>query len=253
MQKWLPNKVSADELAQYQLLTHTHNEREQQEYLARLGIRISLYERQMYTFNVAQQELGYIKADDLFKKASLEGIFKNPYKFLTFTFIRMLAQLDVYSPKDLSHPDYYLQKARFCYTQKEQDMEKPREWAYRRLSFWKPPPYNVPSPLQWERKVLLGKVYRLFNFTSEAPTLPDSCQIKPNFMIKDGQIYKLNCGDCVMTERLWTCRDLDVYFFSINVDIFHYRYFYYKKSLAYKISLSSIMYHFVSGNNSSCF
>jgi len=216
MSKWIPVDVSPEELGERRLLVYTENEEAHQEYLGKIGImNVPLIYRQMYTLNMAQKELGLIKADDILRDAALEAICARPWEFTRWTFIRMLAQLGLIRPRNLGHGEYLLQRAKFLYNTVDNplDLDKVKEDKHWYHPSWFPPPYDVASPFSWEKKVLKVRILRLFGKKIKEPELPESFQIRPNIKFESGQMEPLYlAGHGALTERLWNCCDLDVFF-----------------------------------------
>jgi len=171
---------------------------------------IRKFESLMYSFNLAQEDLGYIEADKLFKRAFIEGVKANPVKFTKFTFLRILGHFDLYS-LDLNHKESpYTSESGHMWGFDGKRAVNSRE----RFEQWSPRVSNLDSPLQWERKVVLARFKKFLGFTNSIPEVPEIFKLSSNISVDDtGKFKFLSCGDGVMTERLWNCRDLDKYFF----------------------------------------
>ncbi len=213
MRKWVPVKISVSELAKARLLTFVGSNEQQGINLADIGLDgdITIRERQMYTFNFAQREIGYFEADRLFLKAGLEAIRSDPWKFTKFTFLRILGQLGLYYIPGLNHKEFpYESESGHMWGFEGKGAEKMKEKFY----YWSPVISRLDSPLQWERRAIKARLRRIFGLSSEVLELPDSFQMHPQVGIsKSGLMHRIHCGDGIMEERFWTCSDLDVYFF----------------------------------------
>ena len=175
---------------------------------------LDFYRFQMFTFSLAQKELGLIEADRLFMKAGIEAIRKAPWKFIKFTFLRVLGQLDLYYTPGLSHREF-LSGA--------YETDSGHMWGFegkrmlensQRFEHWRDVISKLDSPLEWEKRAIKARLLRLIGFRKEIPDLPESFRMIQIVELKpSGEIEWAVCGDSNMTERLWYCRDLDVYFF----------------------------------------
>lgn len=213
LHKWVPVKISVSGLAKARLLTFVGSNEQQGINLADIGIEddITIRERQMFTFNFAQREIGFLAADRLFLKACIEAVRSDPWKFIKFTFLRILGQLDLYHIPGLKHKES-LSESESGHMQgfEGRGAEQMKEKFY----YWSPVISKLDSPLQWERRAIKARLCRIFGLSSEAPELPDSFQMHPHFaMSQSGLMHRIHCGDGIMEERFWTCSDLDVYFF----------------------------------------
>ena len=171
---------------------------------------IRKFESLMYSFNLAQDDLGYIEADKLFKRAFIEAIKANPVKFTKFTFLRMLGHFDLYS-LDFNHKESpYASESGHMWGFDGERAENSRE----KFEQWSPLVSKLDSPLQWEREVILARFKKFLGFANSIPKVPETFKLSSNISIDDyGKFKFLSCGDGVMTERLWNCRYLDKYFY----------------------------------------
>jgi len=175
---------------------------------------IDFYRYQMFAFNLAQQEIGLLEADNLFWDASLEAIRANPLKFTKFTLLRVLGQLDLYFYPGLKHKEF-LGGA--------METDSGHMWGFdenrmienkKRFKHWQPIISTLESPLKWERSLLKAKLLRFLGAKATMPPHPKSFQMMQIVRLNpSGRIEWLVCGDSNMSERLWYCRDLDVFFF----------------------------------------
>jgi len=220
MSFWVPKEVSLEELGESKLLTYVENKDRQKKYLRKLGIseETTLIYRQMYTLNMAQRDIGYIEADRLFKRASLEAIYSNPVRFLKFSLLRTCAHLGIWKPYGLDHGEYLLERAEFLrkridFSLSKEEIKKDIHWHQRS---WKPSSYYVPSPFTWEKDVIISRLLRIFGHSTKYLELPDSFRKKPNFTYNEDELCPLYlAGFGAMAERLWNCCDLDIYYFLI--------------------------------------
>jgi hypothetical protein len=165
----------------------------------------------MFVLSLAQKELGCLKADKLFLQASLEAIRSDVYKFSKFTLLRMLGQLDLYHPFGLNYKEFFYEtNSGHMWGFGEQRMLEDK----RSFDYWKENLSKIESPLEWERQVIKIRFLRALGFKYHIPDLPEAFQMMQIFRLEpSGGIKWLYCGDSNMTERLWYCRDLDVYFY----------------------------------------
>jgi len=211
MHKWIPVNVSVSDLAKARLLTFVENNEQLGINLADIGLSkdFTILERQMYTLNFAQRDLGYLEADRLFMKASIEAIHSEPWKFMKFTFLRILGQLDLYHTPGLNHKEFpYETESGHMFGFEEKRMQEEKDIYYH----WLPVICRLDSPFQWERCAIKARLRRMFGLSSEVLELPEFFQIRPNVMLKSGLLYHLYCGDGNMQERYRSCRALEVYF-----------------------------------------
>lgn len=212
LRAWIPAGVSLDELAQLQPLVGGEDGRRFDAFLPQLGLsdQITLLQRQMYTFNLAQQDLGYREADRLFMQAGIEAIRSDPEKFARFTVVRLFGQLGLYDDPGLAHKEFdYTTESGHIFGFQEERMQK-KDALFRQ---WLASGQNTGSPFQWERRFMKAGVSRLFGIQSALPELPGYFRMQQNAMVKSGLLYRLKCGDGNMEERFWNCRDLDAFFF----------------------------------------
>jgi hypothetical protein len=166
---------------------------------------------QMYSLNLAQKELGLIEADRLFKQASIESIRSAPWKFIKFTFLRIIGQLDLYYAPGLNFKEFpYETDSGHMWGFDEKRMQenriKFRDWDHVIVTV-------IDSPLQWEKSVLKARVLRLIGFKSEIPKLPSIFRLVQVITTnKDNVVVYLNCGDGPMQERFYGYLNLEVYF-----------------------------------------
>jgi hypothetical protein len=166
---------------------------------------------QMYTLNLAQQELGFVAADDLFKQASIEAIFADPKKFAKFTLFRILGQLDLYCLPGLSHSEFpYETASGHMWGFKEKRMQDNQE----EFKKWLPDILKTDSPFLWERRAIKSRLIGMLGIKTGPALPPDTFFLSPNVELDpSGEIVFLACEDGNMKERLQSCRQLDIYFF----------------------------------------
>ncbi len=208
MHKWVPVETPADELAKAQLLTKGQGGINPAD--IGLGNDITIPERQMFTLNFAQKEIGFLEADRLFLKACMEAVRSDPRKFAKFTFLRVLGQLGLYYTPGLYHKEfpYESESGHMC------GFEGKRQKQMKELFYyWLPQIDKIDSPLKWERHAIGQRLRRVFGLSSPDVELPDSFQMRPHVISEAGLMHRIHCGDGNMEERFWTCNDLDVYFF----------------------------------------
>lgn len=215
MRKWVPFEISVSELGKARLLTYSgSNEREKINTIkfAKFGLAndITILERQMFTFNFAQKEIGFLEADRLFLKASMEAIRSDPWKFIKFTFLRVLGQLGLYYTPGLYHKEFSFESDSGHILGFEGERERKMK---KKFSDWSPLISRLDSPLQWERCAIKARLRRIFGLSSVAPELPDSFQMRTHVIFESGLMRRIHCGDGITEERFWTCSDLDMYFF----------------------------------------
>lgn len=212
MRKWVPVGISVDELGKAQLLAFPGRFDRGGINPADIGLGndITIPERQMFTLNFAQKEIGFLEADRLFLKASMEAIRSDPWKFAKFTFLRVLGQIDLYYNPALYHREfpYESDSGHMCGFE-----GKRAEQMKDKFYHWLPQIEKIDSPLQWERRAIKERLRRMFGLSSAAPKLPDSFQMRRHVVFESGLMHRIHCGDGNMEERFWTCNDLDVYFF----------------------------------------
>lgn len=166
---------------------------------------------QMYSLNLAQQDLGFIEADRLFKQAGIEAIRSAPWKFIKFTSLRVLGQLDLCYTSGLNYKEfpYETDSGHMWGFEKKRMQENQtmfRDWRERIKTI-------TDSPLQWERRVIKARMCRLFGIKSEIPALPVIFSLVPIVKIDEkGEVNITNCGDGVMQERLRSYYGLEIYF-----------------------------------------
>jgi hypothetical protein len=175
---------------------------------------VDFYRFQMFSFSLAQKELGYLDADKLFLKASIEAISSDPLKFMKFTFLRVLGQLDLYISPGLNHKEFlggaYETDSGHMWGFEEKRMQDKNGTFYH----WRSVISALESPLKWERQVIKSRLFGLVGKKTKMPELPASFRMVRVFNLDDSGNLQWNiCGDSNMSERLWYCRDLDVFFF----------------------------------------
>jgi hypothetical protein len=175
---------------------------------------IDFYRFQMFSFSLAQKELGYLDADKLFMEASLEAIRSNPLKFTKFTFLRILGQLDLYFSNGLNHKEFlagaYETESGHMWGFEEKRMQDKKG----ALFHWRSVISTLDSPLGWERQAIKARLLKLIGIKREVPLAPESFRMIQIVNVNNsGKLEWGVCGDSNMTERLWYCRDLDVFFF----------------------------------------
>ncbi|MBP7088405.1 MAG: glycosyltransferase family 39 protein [Candidatus Omnitrophica bacterium] len=168
-------------------------------------------EFQMYVLNLVQKDLGYFAADRLFFQAGLEAIRKDPLKFIKFTFFRTLGQLDLFEFPGLNHKEFPFQSESghmwgFSGKREQERAEKFQHWHEDLL--------RIDSPLKWEKMAIKQRIRRLVGLkNSEPPEPPPSFKMVPNVTLINGAVATLHCSDGNMGERLYSCLDLDIYYF----------------------------------------
>lgn len=212
MHKWIPLDVSVDNLDKAGLLTIFKGNEQAGTKLSDFGLGedITIRERQMFTLNFVQRDIGYFKADRLFLMAGIEAIRSAPWKFLKYTLLRILGQLDLYHEPGLNHKEFPSETASgHMLGFDEKRMQEKKEYFY----YWFPEICKLDSPLQWERDAIKTRLCRAFGLSSKTVKLPDYFQMHPNVIFKSGLLHIYHCGDGNMLERFWSSRDLDIYFF----------------------------------------
>ncbi|GEM_PF-3250899 len=160
---------------------------------------------------LAQKELGYKAADELFLRSSVEAIRTDPAKFLYYTALRFMAHFGFVQYEWL----------RF----KETPSETPsgHMWGFdpgrmidrqKDFSRWQPYVRTVPNPLSWERQVLTARFLNAIGIRMQIPPLPQACELTLNVKENDsGGVDYLYCSEGNMSERLWHSRALDAYYY----------------------------------------
>jgi len=220
MSYWVPKEISLEELGKSKLLTYVENKNRQKKYLRKLGISedTTLIYRQMFTLNMAQQNIGHIEADKLFKNASLEAIYSDPMRFFKFSLLRMCAHLGLCKANGLDHDEYLLERAKFLHKRVDNPLSKEeiKEDIHWHKRAWRSSPYDVSSPFSWQKDAMIVRLRRIFGQYNKYLELPDSFRKKPNYTYSEDGLSPLYlAGFGAMTERLWNCCDLDVYYFLI--------------------------------------
>ncbi|MCK5492764.1 MAG: hypothetical protein KAJ14_06620 [Candidatus Omnitrophica bacterium] len=166
----------------------------------------------MYTFNLAQKDFGYIEADKLFKKAFMEAIYNNPYKFIKYTVLRMLGHLELNKNLNLNYKEgLYETDSGHMWGFGEERMRQQQEMI--EMQYFKLE--KLYSPLKWEKQVILAKLARCFGKDMEIPDLPDEYKILPNVKFYSSiDPCILNYSDGVLGESLNGFRNLDLYFYN---------------------------------------
>ena len=210
MRRWLPEDISLEKLERAHLLTFTPGVDELDVPPAEVDIFSSpLVQRQMYTLNMAQKDIGYLRSDDLFLKAALEGINSDRYKFAGTTLLRVLGQLDIYYVPGLNHKEYPCETdSGHMWGFEEKRMLRKKIY----YDLWKDKISALKSPLEWERQAIKIRLCRLFGLSEENIVIPEYFQLQPNAVFKSGLLQHLGLGDGNMEERFWNSRDLDLYF-----------------------------------------
>lgn len=215
MSEWLPNGETPEAMFASGMLANTDRAPTSRK-VDQIKEDVKLLERQMFTLEQAQSDLGYGDADRLFLRASLEAIKQQPGKFIFTSIVRFLAQMGLLSPPEgLTHEEYILGRTQFLRRSislwneggEIEDMKRER---------WFMPKGWVESPLKWERRVIWKKFLRFIGFNVDVPERPDYFKLRRN--------YHLNLGhenvdrpevrsNGIMTERLMHGVDLDNYFY----------------------------------------
>ncbi|MCX5694758.1 MAG: hypothetical protein NT014_06560 [Candidatus Omnitrophica bacterium] len=165
----------------------------------------------MFTLNLAQEDLGYLKADDLFLRASLESIRSDPGMFFRNTLLRMLGQLGLYRNPELRYKEFFYEtQSGHMWGFYEERMLR-NQGYYNHWTRFLP---DIKSPLIWERQVLKARFLNLFGFKYAIPDFPKEFAFMQSVKVEpSGKLKWLYCGDAHMTERFRYCLDLDAYFF----------------------------------------
>lgn len=211
MRGWLPGDLPAQELSRMPLLTFVPDEEKLGASFEKLGISdITLMERQMYTLNMAQKDIGYLRSDELFLRACLEGIRSDYPKFARGVFLRVLGQLDICSIPSLERKEY------------GHETGTGHMWGFDgevmaenkvRFNEWRERLAGLESPLRWERQAIKMRLLRLFGLTRDDIAVPGYFRLEPSTALESGSLRRVNCGDGNMEERIWTSRSLEAYFF----------------------------------------
>jgi hypothetical protein len=172
---------------------------------------IDPFRSHMFTLSLAQEELGYLEADRLFFRASLEAIRSKPWEFSKVTFLRVLGQLGLYYTPGLYYKEFFYETpSGHMWGFQEQRMIENKSY----FNEWRNVLSKMESPLEWERRAIKIRLLRAIGFKYKMPELPETFRMMRIVELEpSGEIKWLYCGDSNMTERLWYCRDLDVYFY----------------------------------------
>jgi hypothetical protein len=172
----------------------------------------NIYDGIMLALNLAQDDLGFSEADQLFLRAGIEGIKSRPVDFLKDTSLRFLGQMDIYDP-GLRHKDY------------SSETESGHMWGYGeerirtkpvdRAEFVKTQLQlsNLASPLVWERKYIKARFINAIGFKDNVPPLPPEFQMSSNIHKTQEGTYYLNTGGCVLAVRTSIVHAFDYFFF----------------------------------------
>jgi len=208
---WLPRKIPSERLSSLQLLTLLPGEEKLGASLQELGIsNIPLLERQMYTMNMAQKDLGYLRSDDLFLKACLEGIGSDYPKFVKGTFLRILGQLDICFIPSLSRKEYLHETGSghmWGFDGKVMAGNKERFGEYKEALI------GLESPLRWERQAIKIRMLKALGLAKNDIAMPGYFRLEPSTVFESGSLRRVNYGDGNMEERIWTSPKLEAYFF----------------------------------------
>jgi len=168
---------------------------------------------QMTAFMLAQKKLGYIGADELFLRACVEGIRMHLPKFLYFTFVRICAHLGLVDAQGLSHKEFASETDTghmwgFSHERTLEEAKGFEQVMNTGICSLK------PSPLAWERCAIFNRILSLAGLRIQAPAPGHWAEFRQIlFFNPDGSLCEAGRSDGNMSERMWTCRDLDRYFY----------------------------------------
>ncbi len=175
---------------------------------------ISKYDQrsaQMSAFMLAQKQFGYQEADSLFLRACLEGIIRHLPRFLYYTGVRTAAHLGLVDDRGLNHKEFPFETdtGHMWGFSEERALRERDEFMQVMEDFT-----CSPSPLAWERETIAGRFRGAGNTRRSCAEAGRWGVFKQNlFFNPDGSLYVKYRSDGNMSERLWTCRDLDIYFY----------------------------------------
>lgn len=167
-----------------------------------------------WTYSTVSRDFGYLEADKIFFRAGIEGIRANLADFIKIVFLKFLGHLDII-PREVCLREGISHKERLTATDsghlwgfEEERMLEISEYFKHWQQF-----FISENPLKWEKRAIITRLRRICGLNREEIQLPDMFRISQNVLFQSGEVISLSCGDCVLPDRFWNCRALDVYFF----------------------------------------